>query len=123
MQHDPQPIPDVRKVAAHERELVRWMLQHGRSDHAAEYLLQVDRASAVSRCPCGCASIDLAVDGIAAAPGGPLDVLGDFMWSGPSGEAMGAFVFAKNSRLAGLEVYSADGLRTPDRLPQPSEPR
>jgi hypothetical protein len=99
------------------------MLQHGHSSDAAEYLRQVDRASVVSRCPCGCASIDLAVDGVAPVPGVSLDVLGDFMWSGPAGEAMGAFVFAKNGRLAGLEVYSADGLRTPDWLPEPAELR
>jgi len=123
MHRDTRPIPEVRELTQRERELICWMLEHGQSQHAAEYVKQVDRSSVVSRCPCGCASIDLAVDGIAPRPGEALDVLGDFMWSGPGGEAMGAFVFAKSDRLAGLEVYSADGLRTPDWLPQPSELR
>jgi hypothetical protein len=123
MQQDAAPIPEVRELTQHERELIRWMLERGHSKRANDYLAQLDRASVVSRCPCGCASIDLAIDGVAPVPGVPLDVLGDFMWDGPAGEAMGAFVFAKHDRLAGLEVYSADGLRTPDWLPQPPELR
>jgi hypothetical protein len=121
MQQETESIPQVRELTPHERELIRWMLNHGRSTRAADYLSQLDRALVVSRCPCGCASIDLAVDGVAPAPGAGLEILADFAWSGPAGEVMGAFVFAKNDRLAGLEVYSADGRRTPDWLPRPSE--
>jgi hypothetical protein len=117
------PIPDVRELCRQERELISWMLEHGQFPHAVDYLPQVDRASVVSRCPCGCASIDLAIDGVAPALGAPLQILGDFMWSGPAGEEMGAFVFAKHDKLAGLEVCSADGLRTPNWLPQPQQLR
>ncbi len=92
------------------------MLEHGQSKHAAEYLPQVEQASVVSRCPCGCVSIDLAIGGIAPRGGG-LDILADFGWSGSGGEVTGAFVFAKGGRLAGLDVHSVDGRRTPDWLP------
>jgi hypothetical protein len=123
MQQRTSSIPDVRQLTEHERQLIRWMLEHGQSQRRAEFFPQLDRASVVSRCPCGCASIDLAIDGAPPEPGAGLDVLGDFTWSGPGGEAMGAFVFAKRDRLAGLEVYSADGLLTPNWLPQPADLR
>lgn len=111
----PSPIPDVRQLTDAERDLARWMLEHG-EPRARDYLGQLARAYVVARCPCGCASIDLAVEGIPAVPGG-MDVLGDYFF-GDDETLSGAFIFAQGGVLAGLEVYGLAG-DSPAVLPAP----
>ena len=93
------------------------MLMHG-TPAAAGFLPQLERATVASRCPCGCASIDFAIDGVAAPPGG-LKVLGDFV-VGAGGSAYGAFIFETAGALAGIEVYGLANA-PPTVLPQPHE--
>jgi hypothetical protein len=76
------------------------MLEHGESG-GREFLSQLDRARVVSRCPCGCASVDFEVEGLSPPTGG-LRILGDFVFGGDS-DLAGAFVFERNGVLAGLE--------------------
>jgi hypothetical protein len=96
------PIPDDRPLTDRKRDLVRWMLQHG-DPEAAAYLEQLDRARVISRCPCGCASIDFAIEGIPRREGG-MRILADFEF-GDEKHPCGIFVFENNGTLAGLEVY------------------
>ena len=103
-----------------ERALTRWMLEHG-DPTARDFLPQLARARVVSRCPCGCASVDFAVEG-EAAPTGGLHILGDFLY-GPEDAPMGIFVFERGGVLAGLEVWSPTGTDAPSTLPTPSELR
>ena len=50
-----------------------------------------------------------------------MEALADHEWQGPAGELFGVFVFARQGILAGLELWSIDGLATNSRLPQLSE--
>jgi hypothetical protein len=59
-----------RKLTFAEEQLVRWMLEHGNSD-AQPFLPQLEKAYVTpDRCPCGCASIDFAIEGLPAPSGG-----------------------------------------------------
>jgi hypothetical protein len=109
------PIPDDRPLREPETSLIRWLLQHG-TPQAANYLPQLDRARVASRCYCGCASIDFAIDGVIPRPGS-IGVLADYEWTGPGGEMFGVFVFERSGLLAGLEVWSQDGLAEAKSLP------
>jgi hypothetical protein len=91
------------------------MLEHG-SPEAAEFLAQLELAEVVSRCPCGCASIDFQVAGLPKPTGG-LRILGDYVF-GNEAEIAGAFIFEKAGVLAGIEVYAMAG-NTPKTLPSP----
>jgi hypothetical protein len=111
-----KPIPDERPLSKAEYDLARWMLEHGESA-GREFLTQLDRARVVSRCPCGCASVDFEVEGLSPPTGG-LRILGDFVFGGDS-DLAGAFVFERNGVLAGVEVYGLAG-DAPKTLPSPS---
>jgi hypothetical protein len=112
-------IPEDRPLTPHEATLVRWLLEHGLPGvDAASFLPQLDQARVVSRCPCGCASVDFAISDRTPPAGAPLRVLSDCEWDGESGAKLGVFVFAKENVLAGLEVWSIDGFETPAQLPR-----
>src|SRR5438445_10417873 len=53
-------IAEKRSLTPQERELTRWLLEHSES---TEFLTQIDKLTVVSKCNCGCATIDFAVDG------------------------------------------------------------
>jgi len=106
-----QSIAKPRELSVRERDLLRWILDHGKPS-ARGYLGAVGDLRVVSRCGCGCASIDF-ID----APGAGLEILSDHKWEDSEGHLFGAFAFAKGGKLAGLEVWSIDGEATPSELP------
>ena len=108
------PVADDRPLTRQETELLRWLLEHGKPA-AGGHIGEVSRARVVSRCGCGCASIDFI-----KAPGSALEILSDHQWQDEQGHRFGAFAFAKEGKLAGLEVWSIDGLATPKSLPDTS---
>ena len=61
--------------------------------------------------------MDLAVGGVTPPPGGGMGILADFEYRTADGHLCGAFVFERAGLLAGLEVWSMDGLATPSTLP------
>jgi hypothetical protein len=119
MNLESRPIPDRRPLTAPERELARWMLEHG-SRAAADFLAQLEGAEVVSRCPCGCASIHFEVAGLPKPTGG-LRILGDYVFGGEA-DLAGAFIFERAGVLAGLEVYGLAG-DAPSTLPRPGSLR
>ena len=112
---NPAPIPDDRPLTAEEAALVRWLLEHGPTS-AGEFLPQLAVARVVSGCPCGCASVDFAIAGVVPPPG-TVGILADFEYQTAEGYLCGVFVFERAGLLAGLEVWSVDGLSTPSKLP------
>ena len=116
------PVPDVRPLTEPERRLVAWLLQHG-SERSLPFLAQLPSTTVVSRCSCGCASIDFAVAGRTPSPEGGIEILADFRWDNADGHLFGAFVFARHDLLAGLEVWSIDGQATPSILPTAAQLR
>ena len=110
-------IPDDRDLSAKECRLVEWLLDHGKPD-AKRYRSQLDSARIAARCYCGCASVDFAIEGVVPKRGEPISVLSDYEWIDVDGRVFGVFVFERCGLLAGLEVWSQDGLATADYLPE-----
>ncbi len=106
-------IPDDRPLTTQEITLLRWLLEHGTASGA--HVGQVEKLRVVSRCGCGCASIDFV-----RASDSPLEILSDQQWQDEQGRRFGAFAFAREGKVAGVEVWSIDGLATPTTLPDPS---
>ena len=113
--HNTSTLTINRPLTVDETRLVRWILEHGTGDNST-FLEQLRNAQVCGLCPCGCASIDLAIAG--RAPGsGSMEILGDFQWRSAGGHLNGAFVFSQAGTLSGLEVWSVDGGEMPDKLP------
>ena len=108
-------IPEDRVLTVQECELVRWLLEHG-NENAKSFLVHLESAKVISRCYCGCASINFAVAN-KVPTAASFQVLSDFQWESPEGHLFGVFVFARNDLLSGLEVWSIDGQSTPTSLP------
>jgi hypothetical protein len=90
------------------------MLEHGHPG-ARSFLPQLEHTSVTDyRCPCGCATINLAVEGFSEQTGG-LHILADFLF-GEKTTLSGIFVYEKQGFLAGLEVYGLAG-DAPKALP------
>jgi hypothetical protein len=114
MTKHPSTIADDRPLTQQETEVLRWLLDHGKPS-AAEHIGEVGRVRVVSRCGCGCASVDFI-----EAPRSAMEILSDHQWQDQKGRRFGAFAFAKEGKLAGVEVWSIDGLATPKSLPDTS---
>jgi hypothetical protein len=113
------PIRVDRPLTDEERALTRWILENGVPE-AVGFLDQLERACVVGLCPCGCATIDFAINGLPEAPPG-VRILGDFVF-GDETDLAGVFVFESNGILRGLEVYGLAG-DAPKVLPKPKELR
>ena len=109
-------IPDDRDLTTQELLLARWLLLHGSPD-AIEFIPQLTTARVASRCYCGCASINFAIDGLIPKSGECITILADYEWTEADGKVFGCFIFTKSSLLAGLEIWSQDGLAMADKLP------
>ena len=97
-----QQVVTQRPLTREEYDLTRWMLEHG-VPGAKDFLLQLEKASATTlRCPCGCASFDLSIEGH-ESPSGPMRILADFVFGGDT-DLCGIFVWEQNGALAGVEV-------------------
>jgi hypothetical protein len=99
-----QPIPDIRPLTHHERALLKWLLQHG-TPEAKTYLPQLPHVTVISRCPCGCPTIDLAVNGQTAPIETTATVLADIQATSPEGIPVGILLFARQGLLDTLEIY------------------
>ena len=110
-------IFERRALTHQERNLIQWLLEHGTA--AAKPLLeQLPKATVYSRCDCGCASIDLAINGCAPDHSGPMQIVSDFQSNDADGNPFGLFVFARNGVLAGLEAWPIDGNADISQLPE-----
>jgi hypothetical protein len=98
------------------------MIRHGDSDRRDFFLKQLDEAQVIRLCPCGCDSVDFLIPSMGAPTVIGLTILGDYSYGSVKTGLCGAFVFAKGDMLAGLEVYSIDGITTP-KLPSITELR
>jgi hypothetical protein len=117
--HLPPESQEPRALSEEERLLVEDMLERS-LPVSAPFLEQLHRARVVSRCPCGCASINFAIEG-RSLPKGGLRVIADFVF-GDEATLCGAFVFEQGGVLGGLEVYGLSA-EAPRRLPRTEELR
>jgi hypothetical protein len=61
--------------------------------------------------------VDFAIGGVTPLVAEPIGILADYRYLSPEGHLCGVFVFERSGQLAGLEVWSIDGLCTPSTLP------
>lgn len=107
-------LPLSRQLTQHERDLVRWLLEHG-NPGAEKLLPQIDRLTVVAKCDCGCPTVDFALDGEPVPGKGhrPIsDNLGEV-----DGMTVGVMLFATNDQIFMLEVHSTAGTDKPFGLP------
>lgn len=116
-------ILDDRELTPEEDALIRWLLEHG-TEAAKPLNKHLDNARVCSRCPCGCPSIELSIDGLTSRQelqGKGMSIVSDYMWKDSVGNLFGVFVIEIEGVLAGLEVYSIDGQSACVKLPLVTE--
>jgi hypothetical protein len=113
------PVDPPRQLTPDERTLLRWLLERG-TEEARALVAQVEHLRVVSRCDCGCPSIDF---GLADGTPGPHagGIVAEAAGESPEGALVGVMVWAGGAQVATLEVYAmADverfSLPAPDRL-------
>jgi hypothetical protein len=112
----PAIISEDRPLTEEERELLIWLIEHKQTG-TEDYLSQVDCLRVVSRCGCGCASVNFSFDGVEPDRSTGISPFSDWFW-GTEGVDLGCvFAFDCQDKVGGIEVYSVDGSRTPSELP------
>lgn len=102
------PIIPPRPLTAAERSLTKCLIEHcDASDvQKLKYLAQLEHAAVISRCTCGCASVDFGITGIEIAHAGGEENLGDFMIERGGIAQHGVRLFTKAGSLAGIDIYT-----------------
>ena len=113
-------MPDEfpRPLSSREIEVTRWLIRNGDATHddKSKYLEQLERATVVRKCACGCASVDFAIDGRTSAVK-ELTMVGDFICAGGT---HGIFAFSKGGLLAGIDIYTLSSDQPAAELPEPA---
>jgi len=100
-------IPEFRDLTDPERLLLERLLVQG-TPGAQAYAEQLAHVTVVSRCSCGCPTIDLAVRGQAALAGSPSEILAEASGVSPEKVQFGILLHARAGLLSELEVYCMD---------------
>jgi hypothetical protein len=111
------PIPERRGLRADEMQLLAWLLRQN-IPASTPYVEQLGELSVVSRCGCGCPTIDFAVGGRAAQPGSPSTILADTSGVSPEGVRVGIIVHAREGLISELEIYPIAGDASTFSLPR-----
>jgi len=106
-----------RPLTEKERSIVVWLLQHG-NEEASKYLPEVEQATVVGRCPCGCKTIYFAISGHRPKNDG-MNVLSNYYWGDDDGHTNGIFVYSISGQPAGLQIYTFDGIYDKVQIPDP----
>jgi hypothetical protein len=108
--------PLNRELTQPERSLIRWLIEHSYVKDANRLMPQVDRLSVVSKCTCGCPTIDFALDGEPVARKGE-QCISD--WDAKvDGMPVYVQLWQSNDRLCSLEVGSLPGTDQQFGLPE-----
>jgi hypothetical protein len=99
-------ISEHRALTEEELILLDWLLAHGRSD-ASHYTSQTAKLRVVSRCGCGCPTIDFAIG--VTRKDGPSHIIADAEGTSPEGVRVEVIVHIRESEISELEVVSATG--------------
>lgn len=114
---DKYTIQDYRDLTTDERALLEWLLANGHEE-AQAFVPQLSQVKVVSRCSCGCPSIDLTVSDKTERTTGPSTILADAVGRSPEGVEVDVILHAREGQLSELEVVSHDGT-TKFTLPKP----
>jgi hypothetical protein len=109
-------IVSPRVLTNDERTFVERLLSIGGLS-SSSFALQVESLRVVSRCDCGCPTVDfISVDAGDAKAGRP-GILVDAYARTRDGDVVGAILWEKDGNLSGLELYSMAA--DPKELPDP----
>jgi hypothetical protein len=109
--------PEDRPLSRSEIDLLHWLVDHGAPD-AAQYKPQISKLRVVSRCGCGCPTVDFAI-GVSRTEG-PSHLIADVEGESPEGVRIGVIVHVRDGEISELEVYSLTGESKRFSLPMPS---
>lgn len=110
-------VAEFRDLTAEERRLLEWLVANG-NDRAPTYVSQLAQVKIVSRCTCGCPTLDLAIGEKKSRTVGASTILVNAYGHSPEGIAIEVIVHAREGEISELEVYSCDGTK-PFGLPTP----
>ena len=110
-----------RDLTDEEHRITLWMIEHGTGDTSL-YRDQLAHATVVSACGCGCPSVDFAIGGKKPDPTSGMELFGDYFY-GADDDLCGAFVFARDGQLAGIEFYPLAADEVPATVPRPDSLR
>lgn len=116
--HAGLPIAVNRSLNAGEERLLEWLLKHG-TIVGRGFLSQVPLARVVATCSCGCASFLLSVNGKIPASKAQNTIAADFRWESKDGRKFAAIAYARESMLAGVDLWPLDGGAASPELPAP----
>lgn len=103
----------VRNISDAEAAVIERALEIAATDERGRELISLVRSlQIVSRCQCGCASVDFCV----TEPDQVAEIVADAVGKSPSGEDLGLIVWTQGGKLSSLEVYSYS--ETPAPLPE-----
>jgi hypothetical protein len=124
MKDRPSTLPENRALTTQEKNFIAWVLEHG-NERARSFLPQIEKAWVTSRCGCGCASIDLSIDGVTYYGTKDMkrlgmELLAEFQWNTKRGALCAVSLFAVNGLLAVVDLWSVDGKETASQLPSVS---
>ncbi len=105
-----------RVLSQHERDLVRWLVEHSFVNDAIRFLPQIDRLSVVAKCTCGCPTVDFALDGEPVPRKGSAFV-SDWL-AAVDGMPVYVQLWVSNDRICSLEIGSLPGSDKPFGLPE-----
>ena len=100
-------IQEHRELTINERVLLEWLLANG-YEGASAFTSQLAQAKVVSRCACGCPTIDLAISDKQERTTGPSTILADAVGYSPEGVKVDVILHAREGQLSELEFVSHD---------------
>lgn len=84
--------------------------------------LQLEQATVVGKCECGCPSVDFAIDGKEPPEDSGMQIVREYVY-GSEDHTNGAMIFQCGGQLAGIEFYSLNADPVPPDLPDCSSLR
>jgi hypothetical protein len=105
MSKPPLFIEEHRALSEKEVDLIRWLLMKTNNSGLIE---QIEKTRVISKCGCGCPTIDLQVEGFESKPLGLTLSAEGFA---PEGIPVGVILHVRGGLLSELEVYSEDGTK------------
>ncbi len=113
---DPTPILEDRPLSVAEHSLINWLIERSSGDISA-LRSQLPYTRVVSRCRCGCPTIDIAVSGVRHDAKESHVVAADFVGETAEGFKVGVMLWTTKGDISGLEVYSLGPQETRLSLP------
>ena len=105
MSKEPLFVEEHRDLSAKEADLIEWLLT--KNNHS-ELIEQIGKPSVISKCSCGCPTIDLQGKEYES---GPIRLVLFANGFSPEGIPVGVILHVRNGLISELEVYSKGGTK------------